>query len=466
MAKRIERESVTSLVLHRVQDVAINYVAIVLAYALKEALATRGLREPTQPLSAGVVLHTFAAVAVAWLAVASALETYRYKRRLFPEIVNLAAALLLTIAFFNTYVYFTRLFDFPRMGMVFYAGFGTAMLAASRGIKESIRRALHRRGYLVRRAIIVGRGEVADRLAEAMNADPALGYKCLGFVHDGPGTLGTVDDIDAVLDRHPVDEIIIVLPGAEHERVLEIANRCQDRAVRVRVVPDLFEAVMVKATVTEIDDIPLIGLRDPAIRGTQSVVKRLFDIGVATFLLLLTLPLFVLIPVAIWADSRGRVLFVQERAGENGQPFRMYKFRSMVQGADRKLGELVDLRSLEEPVFKLKADPRVTRVGRWLRRTSLDELPQLWNVLKGDMSMVGPRPEAMDVVSLYRGWHRKRLAVKPGITGPMQVAGRADLSFEERVQLEMMYISRYTLLEDVKYLLRTIPAVARGRGAY
>jgi len=494
MAKAIRRESVGSLVLHRVLDVGLNLLAIVLAYTVKEALAARGYREPTQPLTAGVIAHTFAAVAVIWLGVTSALETYRFKRRLFPEIVNLTAALILTIAFFNTYVYFTRLFVFPRLGMIFYATAGTALLAASRAIKESCRRALHRRGYLVKRAIIIGDGPVAERLARAFQTDHALGMHLVGFIREqgasgsgspvpgcgdgGPGavsrpprpgaaeTLGGLDDLERVLDAHDVDEVIIALPGEQHARTMEIAHRCHDRAVRLRVVPDVFEAVLVRATISEIDDIPLIRLRDPVISGPQSVAKRLFDIGVAAFLLVLCSPLFLIVPVLIWLDSRGSVFFVQERAGENGRPFRMYKFRSMVEGAEQQLPALIDLSKLSEPAYKLKDDPRVTRLGRWLRRTSIDELPQLVNVLKGEMSMVGPRPEAIDVVSHYRPWHRKRLAVKPGITGPMQVAGRGELPLDERIRLELMYISQYSLLEDVKYLVKTIPAVCRGRGAY
>ncbi|MBN1488681.1 MAG: sugar transferase [Phycisphaerae bacterium] len=470
MAKTIRRESVSSLVLHRLLDVALNVLALAAAYAIKESLAARGIRLPTQPLTAGIVLHTFVAVTLIWLGVTSALETYRFKRRLFPEIVNLTAALLLTIAFFNTYVFFTRLFDFPRLGMVLYALIGTALLATSRGIKESVRRALHRRGRLVKQVVIVGTGAVASRLARAIRTDHALGYRLVGFIGDGDTdiapVLGTLDSLERVLDEHPVDELIIALPAEQHARTLEITERCQARAVRIRVVPDLFDAVVIRATIGEIDDIPLIGLRDPAINGAQSVIKRLFDLAVASFLLVLCLPLFLILPVLIWLDSRGRAMFVQERVGENGRPFRMYKFRSMVPEAEKQLAELIDLSQLSEPVYKLKDDPRITRVGRWLRRTSLDELPQLINVLKGEMSMVGPRPEAADVVAHYNAWHRKRLAVKPGITGPMQVGGRGELSLDDRISLELLYISQYSLLEDVKYLLRTIPAVCRGRGAY
>jgi exopolysaccharide biosynthesis polyprenyl glycosylphosphotransferase len=177
-------------------------------------------------------------------------------------------------------------------------------------------------------------------------------------------------------------------------------------------------------------------------------------------------PFMAFIALLIKLDSPGPVFFVQERAGQYGKPFRMYKFRTMVQNAEQLLEQLIDLDRLEQPVFKLKDDPRVTRVGGWLRRTSLDELPQLFNVLKGEMSMVGPRPEEVRIVQKYNPWESQRLLVKPGMTGSMQVSGRANLSLEERVKLEMAYIENYSILEDIKILAKTLPAVLSGRGSY
>jgi len=206
--------------------------------------------------------------------------------------------------------------------------------------------------------------------------------------------------------------------------------------------------------------------RKPVISGWQRAVKRLVDIVGALVGLVVCAPLMAVIAVAIKLDSPGPVFFVQERVGENGRPFRMVKFRSMVVGAEEMLEQLIDLERLESPAFKIKNDPRVTRVGRILRRTSLDELPQLINVLKGEMSLVGPRPEETRVVALYNDWHRLRLAVKPGMTGPMQVNGRGDLPLDERVRLELDYIEHYSLRKDLEILLRTIPAVISGKGSY
>jgi exopolysaccharide biosynthesis polyprenyl glycosylphosphotransferase len=195
-------------------------------------------------------------------------------------------------------------------------------------------------------------------------------------------------------------------------------------------------------------------------------MKRGLDlVGSLVGLVVLT-PFMVLIALLLKLDSPGPIFFVQERAGQYGKPFRMYKFRSMVQNAEELLEQLLDLDRLKQPAFKLRDDPRVTRVGRWLRRTSLDELPQLFNVLKGEMSMVGPRPEEVRIVQKYNPWESQRLLVKPGMTGSMQVSGRADLSLEERVKLELTYIENYSILEDIKILIKTLPAVLSGRGSY
>jgi lipopolysaccharide/colanic/teichoic acid biosynthesis glycosyltransferase/GT2 family glycosyltransferase len=208
------------------------------------------------------------------------------------------------------------------------------------------------------------------------------------------------------------------------------------------------------------------GNRRAPIRGLDRLLKRTMDIVGSAIGLVLSAPLVAVLAVAIKLDSAGPVFYLQERIGERGRPFRMAKLRTMVDGAEDMLPGLIEPASLPAPAFKLRDDPRVTRVGRFLRRASLDELPQLWNVLKGEMSLVGPRPEETQWVRLYADWHRRRLAVRPGITGPMQIDGRADLGLDERVQLELDYIEHYSLWRDVCILARTVGAVVSGRGAY
>jgi lipopolysaccharide/colanic/teichoic acid biosynthesis glycosyltransferase len=200
--------------------------------------------------------------------------------------------------------------------------------------------------------------------------------------------------------------------------------------------------------------------------GAANRIKRAMDVLGALAGLIIGAPVMLLIAIAIRLDSPGPVFFVQTRAGQGGRAFRMYKFRSMVNDAEAQLDAVIAQSHLPPPVFKIPNDPRVTRVGRILRRLSLDELPQLFNVLKGEMSLVGPRPEEMRIVALYSDWHRQRLLVKPGITGPMQTYGRGALSLDERVQLELDYIENYSLGKDIYFLLRTIPAALGGRGAF
>jgi lipopolysaccharide/colanic/teichoic acid biosynthesis glycosyltransferase len=199
---------------------------------------------------------------------------------------------------------------------------------------------------------------------------------------------------------------------------------------------------------------------------STTLIKRVFDVLASSAALIVCAPLFPIIALAIKLDSRGPLLFVQTRAGLRGVPFRVYKFRTMRDGADEMLEELVRIDDLPEPVFKFRRDPRVTRVGRVLRRLSLDELPQLVNVLRGEMSIVGPRPEQIELVRRYRPEHRFRLAVKPGITGSMQVFGRGALSFSERLAVELDYVENLSLSRDLRILLQTLPAIFRGTGAY
>jgi exopolysaccharide biosynthesis polyprenyl glycosylphosphotransferase len=217
---------------------------------------------------------------------------------------------------------------------------------------------------------------------------------------------------------------------------------------------------------SQVADLPVLEFDTSDVSRSTMLLKRAFDVVVSAASLLILAPFFPLIALAIKLDSPGPVIFSQLRAGLDGRPFRMYKLRSMYRDAEDRLTELVDLDSLPAPVFKLRNDPRVTRVGRLLRRFSLDELPQLWNVLKGEMSIVGPRPEELALVERYEPEHRFRLQVKPGMTGPMQVSGRGELAFDERLAVEMDYVEKISLARDLWILLQTLPVTLRGTGAY
>jgi lipopolysaccharide/colanic/teichoic acid biosynthesis glycosyltransferase len=236
--------------------------------------------------------------------------------------------------------------------------------------------------------------------------------------------------------------------------------------VKLTIVPPTRGMFGTATHLTHIAELPLLDYNTWDISRMTLGLKRGLDVVLAVFVLAITLPLLLLVALATLVDSGRPILFLQTRAGERGRPFQMLKFRTMVQDAEARLPELVPLEELDAPMFKLKADPRVTRVGRLLRRTSIDELPQLVNVLRGEMSIVGPRPEQLDLVERYAPEHQFRLQVKPGITGPMQVYGRGELTFDERLAVEREYVENLSLTRDIRIVLMTLPAVFGRRGAY
>lgn len=328
----------------------------------------------------------------------------------------------------------------------------------------------------VARIIVVGAGRVGSQIVAEFQRQqwPAIDF--VGYLDDNPAkigktvydlpVLGYVDEAYRVIREHDIDEVIIALPPYAHNRLANLVSILNEAPVRVRVVPDYFELAFFGATVESLGGIPLIGLRDPAIDGFQRFVKRLFDIGISMTLLVLALPLFFVIAIAIKLEDGGTIFYRAERVGENGRIFRMYKFRSMIMGAD-KMQEIVNQTDNDENlIHKYAGDPRITRIGRFIRRTSIDELPQLVNVLKGEMSLVGPRPELPWLVERYEPWQRKRFAVPQGITGWWQINGRSNNAMHLHTDQDLYYIQNYSLWLDMRILWRTINIVLRGEGAY
>ncbi len=262
-----------------------------------------------------------------------------------------------------------------------------------------------------------------------------------------------------------VDRVILAADSIEPGEVGELVALCRERQVKLSVISPLHGRAG-PVRLSRVADLPVLEYEtwDPS-RST-AMIKRTFDVVASSVGLLVTAPLFPIIALAVKLDSRGPVFFHQIRAGLDGHPFKMHKFRTMVADAEDRLADVIRLDDLRDPVFKLSEDPRTTRVGRVLRRLSLDELPQLWNVLRGEMSIVGPRPEQVELVERYRPEHRFRLSVKPGITGPMQVFGRGDLTFTERLAVELDYIENLSLARDLRIIAETVPAALRGSGAY
>jgi exopolysaccharide biosynthesis polyprenyl glycosylphosphotransferase len=392
------------------------------------------------------------------------------------EVYAVFSGTLLGIALLTVIYFYYRPLVYSRL-MFGYAGvLIVILLSAARLVERSILTRLYKRGIGVARVLVVGAGEVGRTVIRNLVAQPELGYQVVGFVDDdrqkqmdGLGRirgLGSCDDLPRVLRQHSVDEAIITLPWQSHRRILTIINQCEQLGVRAKIVPDLFQLSLNRVSIDTINGVPLLGVKEATIQGWNLVVKRALDVVISAMALVLFSPVMLLIALLIKYDSPGPVLFRQERVGRGGRLFMLYKFRSMRQGADEEKRALLDRNQATGPLFKLRDDPRLTRVGRWLRRLSLDELPQLCNVLRGEISLVGPRPPIPSEVEQYQDWHRRRLDVPPGMTGLWQVSGRSELTFDEMVMLDLFYAENWSLLLDFKILLRTIPTVILGTGAY
>jgi exopolysaccharide biosynthesis polyprenyl glycosylphosphotransferase len=365
---------------------------------------------------------------------------------------------------------------YSRLMFIWAGGIIVTLLSLSRLIKRWAWERRMRQGIGVDRVLIVGAGEVGRRLMRNIVAQPELGYQVIGFVDDDAEknrtdigrfkALGDIDNLAHVVQQEAIDEVIITLPWMYHRKILGIMRQCEREQVRARIVPDLFQLALSRVDIEDLGGIPIIGVKEVAITGWNLAFKRASDLVLSLAVLIFLSPLLLLISVAIKLDSPGPVLFKQVRVGKGGRGFMCYKFRSMRQGAEEERPQLADRDEVVGPTFKIRYDPRCTRVGRLLRRTSLDELPQFYNVLWGEMSLVGPRPAIPSEVEQYQEWHRKRLEVSPGITGLWQVSGRSQLTFDEMCLLDIYYLENWTPLLDLKIALKTAPAVLAGTGAY
>lgn len=324
-----------------------------------------------------------------------------------------------------------------------------------------------------RKVLIVGAGPVGRQMEEQIVKKPFLGLTLVGFLDDDcdkhrlhDDILGELADTRQVIADRQVDDVVIALPRRAHEKVNQLVAELHNLPVKVWVIPDYFHLALHKAVVEEFAGLPMLDLRAPALNDYERLVKRAFDLICGILIQISLLPIMVVIAIAIKLDSPGPAIFKQLRVGENGRLFWMYKFRSMVQDADKRIHEVIKYDEDGNIIHKSPDDPRVTRVGRFLRRTSLDELPNLINVLRSEMSLVGPRPELPMLVEQYEPWQLKRLAVPQGMTGWWQVNGRSDKPMHLHTEDDLYYVQNYSLLLDMQILVKTAWVVLRGKGAY
>ena len=363
-----------------------------------------------------------------------------------------------------------------RFWSLLFAAFSCVFLLSEKLGLRLTSRYVRAHGFNYRTVLIVGTSDAALRIADSIHGHRFWGYRILGFIRNENAweeswppyypILGEIEDLPRIVESHVVDDVIFAVHRRELDRLEDLFLSLQEQGIRTRFAMDLFPHTRARVELEELDGVPLLSFATTPTNPLQLMLKRVLDVALASFLLFIGLPIAGMIALTIKLTSGGgSVLFRQTRCGLNGRSFTLYKFRTMVEGAEERRRDLMHLNEMNGPVFKLRSDPRVTRLGRLLRRFSLDELPQLWNVLRGEMSLVGPRPPIPEEVAQYKRWQRRRLAMKPGLTCLWQISGRNDLDFDRWMQLDLEYIDSWSPLLDLKILLKTVPVVLSGRGA-
>ncbi len=454
----------------RLYDLCVLALAMPVAYYARDWMlgAQRPVIYPIEhywpPLSVTLLL---------WIAASWTFEVYvSYRTRLIvTELARIARALAVVGLMVAGLGFLSRQHDVSRLFVGLYFAIALAALGATRIATRLLARAVRKRGRNVRIYAVVGAGDLAEEIVQSIAERPEWGYEFAGYILPNdeqvqPQTvLGKLEDLGTVLETRVLDEVIFALP---RERLPDIESSillCEEQGVSARICLDVLRNSVAKMTLGEIEGVPMLTFSRTPSDAIALALKRAFDILVSSTVLLLSSPMLIAVAVAIRLDSPGPVFFRQRRVGLNGRTFDVSKFRSMYVDAEARLDELRLQNEMNGPVFKMRNDPRVTRVGRFLRRTSLDEFPQFWNVLRGEMSVVGPRPPLPSEVSQYKRWQRRRLSMKPGITCIWQVSGRNNIDFERWMELDLQYIDHWSLWQDIAICAKTIPAVLGARGA-
>ncbi len=456
-------------------DLALINVAFIIAYWMRYNLGIGGTVEERFYISLGDYSSFQIILSLVLLSVYGLAGIYRQPPSIsfIDEAWKLLGATSIGMMLTLALVYIFRSFSYSRALVAFSWVLIVLLLWIARLVKHLIRAYLRRKGVGVRRVLVIGGDDLGKRVMHVIATEPNSGYRLAGFVQENGDEdmgrfkcLGRLENITEVVRDHQIDEVIIALPLASRRVIPEITEQCQKGGVAFKIVPDLYEMSLSGVDIDDLRGIPIVGVKKASIHGFDLLLKRGIDVVLSLLFLILLSPLWALIALLIKLDSPGPIVFRQLRVGKGGKPFKFYKFRSMRVTAEEDIAELSDLNEATGPLFKMRNDPRRTPLGRFLRRTSLDELPQLINILKGEMSWVGPRPPLPSEVERYEPWHMKRLEAAPGLTGLWQVSGRSDLPFDEMVMLDIYYIENWSLGLDFRTLLRTIPAVISGQGAY
>jgi exopolysaccharide biosynthesis polyprenyl glycosylphosphotransferase len=422
-------------------------------------------------LGFALLLSWYAAFAAQGLYVSHRLSSMGAELKEITRAVMISAGALLVAA---------QLGNWPTINAVTVAEFSFVTFTLITCVRLALRWNLRRvraGGHNVKSLLLVGGGARGRRFAAELKRRQDLGYKLIGYVDTdltfagdelaGAPWLGAIADLPRIVANAVIDEVTIALPIKSHYTQIETAVALlEEQGITTHLLSDLFPQKLARSHPSNFNGLPIVTLDSTPRFSWRTEAKRIVDLAGGAVLLLFSAPILLLAAIAIKLDSHGPVFFVQERVGLNKRRFRMVKFRTMSADAESRMEEIEHLNEKTGPIFKIRNDPRITRVGRWLRKTSVDELPQLINVLLGDMSIVGPRPLSLrDALRMEVAWQKRRFSVKPGLTCLWQVSGRSNLSFEQWMQLDLEYIDRWSLGLDVSILLRTIPAIVSARGA-
>ncbi len=415
-----------------------------------------------------------------WLGAAMDQRLFSSRRgeTLGEQLLAITKAVGVTIVFTGFLIVFFSRQTLDQEFLLYAGAFTLVLLLLYRSAARLLIWRVRRHGYNYRQILIIGGNERARHLVDLMVNQGWHGYKLAGLLDDDPDRirfladyqvpyLGRLDDLEKVLLNQIIDEVYVCLPvRAYYEKITSMAHLCEGIGTPIRMIADLFPLRIATSRVKQFGDIPLLSLSAVPEAEFQLFLKRVVDIVVsAGFLLFVASWLFPIVAILIKLDSKGPVFFLQERVGLNQRRFKIIKFRSMVADAEERKRLLEAYNEADGPVFKMRRDPRVTRVGRWLRKFSIDEMPQFINVFLGQMSLVGPRPPIPSEVEKYTWDQRRRLSVRPGLTGLQQVSGRSDLTFDQWVELDLAYIDNWSLMLDFRILLRTFEVVILARGA-
>jgi exopolysaccharide biosynthesis polyprenyl glycosylphosphotransferase len=463
-------------------DLALTSIAFFAAFFIRDLLlpALAPERFPTGLFPLTDYLKIYPLVLIIWSVLLFTYDSY-HSHRTVPltreglttiRVVMVGTAILATLAFL------LPLRQLSRTWFMLFAALSAVLLVAEKILVRIIARWVRSKGLNYRTLLIVGTGRRATDIARMVAEHKYWGYKILGFVDDGHRlsngwaryrVYGDVPDLKRILETgeitEPIDEIVFAVTRKKLDEMKQIFLMCEELGIRTRVAMNFIQNRVAKMEIEELEGVPFLTFTTTPSNEAHLAFKRALDVAISLLILSLAMPMLAIAALAIKLSSPGSVVFKQRRIGLNGRIFTLYKFRTMIEDAHARREEVAHLNEMNGPVFKMRDDPRVTPVGRWLRRFSLDELPQLWNVLKGDMSLVGPRPPLAYEVEMYDERALQRFAARSGITGWWQVNGRAAIDFDGGIALDLEYLERRSLLFDVWILLMTIPVVISRRGA-